>query len=228
MKFKGKKVWVLGGTGVIGSAINEAFDKEGADVLYGRVDITNFQSLIKTTNSCSPDIVINCTGKMGPIAPAVFCDRDEWMHAINVNLIGAVNLTQAVIPTMLAKGGGKIIHFGGGGASNGWPYHSAYAVSKTGLVRFVETVAEEIASMNIQINAIAPGPVKSPMNPNATGTPDKAVELALFLASEESGDLTGRLISAVHDDWKNFNNRHTILLDTGGKLRRVCFDGEWR
>jgi 2-dehydro-3-deoxy-L-rhamnonate dehydrogenase (NAD+) len=220
MKLEGKRVWVTGSSGAIGSAIAKRFREEGAKVATDRVELKSQVAINKFAESFQPDVLVNCAGVMGPIEPAVFASAILWLHTLDVNLLAPFLLIKAVVPEMLKKGKGKIIFFSGGGAKP-WPYHSAYSVSKIGLTAFVEAVAEEIAPMNIQINTIAPGPVKSKMNPEVKNTPDTAVELALFLASEESGDLTGRLISAIHDDWRNISN----LTEGAGKLRRVPFGG---
>lgn len=220
MKLEGKKVWITGASGAIGKAVAERFKAEGATLYSARVDITNIADVLATVRNIDPDILVNCAGQLGPVAPVQYADVAEWIRTINVNLIGPYYLTRAVALTMLKKGGGKIILFSGGGGGYGYPYHSAYAASKAGLVRFVETVAEELKPMNIFINAIAPGPVKSKMNPTG-GTPNAAVKLALHLASGDSGELTGRLISALYDSWENPNYPSST---EAGKLRRIPFN----
>jgi NAD(P)-dependent dehydrogenase (short-subunit alcohol dehydrogenase family) len=144
---------------------------------------------------------------------------------------------------MRRHGGGKIINLSGGGAAAPRPYFSAYAASKAAVVRLTETLAEELKDENIQVNAIAPGAVATRMTdeilavgdaagPRAVSqalatkrdgsTPDNAADLAVFLASEASGYLTGRLISAVWDDWRSFPMRLDQIMATDlYTLRRV-------
>jgi NAD(P)-dependent dehydrogenase (short-subunit alcohol dehydrogenase family) len=215
MNFAGKKIWITGASGVIGAAVAQKMFENGATVYQNRVDITNLDDINKTVLQFQPDVLINCTGILGPVGIVTDNSIDHWLKTINVNLIGAFYLTKAVLPGMVNKNYGKIIHFSGGGAAYGRPLYSAYAVSKTGLVRFVENVAEEFKDFNIQINAIAPGSVKSKMNPESKGLPNLAVKLVEFLVSDASRYLNGRLISAVHDDWEK-----GIQLE-GGLLRRV-------
>lgn len=214
MILKNKKAWITGASGTIGGAIVERFKKEGAYVYTKKIDVRDCKAVIDIAAKVRPDILVNCAGIYGPHEAAHQGFSDYWIDTINVNLIGSYYLTRAVIPHMLEKGG-KIIHLSGGGAAYGRPFYSAYSASKAGLIRFIECVAEEVGGVNIQINAIAPGSVKSKMNPEGTGTPDKAVELALFLASQESNHLTGRLISAIYDDWKKPFSKEA------GKLRRI-------
>ena len=190
------------------------------------------------------DVLINCAGVLGPIGPTRDASIEDWLHAVQVNLVGAFYLTRAVLGFMEERGGGKIIHFSGGGAAYGRPFFTAYSASKAGLVRFVESLAEEVRGKNIQVNAIAPGPVNSRMweqlrnagelggqaalreikSMDETGgvSPDRAVSLALFLASDRSNGLTGRLISAVHDPWETLEQRiPSIMVTEAGTLRRV-------
>ncbi len=145
---------------------------------------------------------------------------------------------------MLASGGGKIILFSGGGAAYARPHFTAYGASKAALVRFTESLSVELADKNIRVNAIAPGPVKSRMwdelrvsgsaggpkaieelrSMDATGgvPPERAAALALFLASDRSNGLSGRLISAVHDKWEELGPHISdIMSSDAGTLRRV-------
>jgi NAD(P)-dependent dehydrogenase (short-subunit alcohol dehydrogenase family) len=168
---------------------------------------------------------------------------DQWVEAIEANLIGSFYLTQAVLPAMIAQSWGKIIHFSGGGAAYARPFYSAYSASKAALVRFSESLAEELREFHIDVNAIAPGPVRSRMwdqmeavadpDPRTraelkkmqeTGgePPERAAELAAFLASRRSNGLTGRLISAIHDNWADFDQRIPQIMESeAGTLRRV-------
>ena len=118
-------------------------------------------------------------------------------------------------------------------------------MSKAGIVRFVENLSEEIKKFNIDINAVAPGPLNTGMleeilkaGPNKVGknfynksliqkrtggTPFNIVcELILFLASKESDGITGKLISALWDNWKNWPSYKKKLRDTDlYTLRRI-------
>jgi 3-oxoacyl-[acyl-carrier protein] reductase len=216
MLFTGKKVWVAGASGVIGSAVAQRMLDGGATVYQDRVDVTSLGDVEQAASRFQPDILINCTGVLGPVGTVTSNPADHWVQAINVNLVGAFHLTKAVLPGMVGKNYGKIIHFSGGGAAYGRPQYSAYAASKAGLVRFVECVADEFKDFNIQINAVAPGSVRSKMNPESDGVPGPAVKLVEFLASDASRHLSGRLVSAVYDDWSNDE-----IQPEGGLLRRV-------
>lgn len=170
------------------------------------------------------DILVNNAGIQGPIGPLVDMPAKDWIQTVQVNLIGTFLMCKTVLPAMIARRNGKIINLSGGGATRPRPFFSAYGASKAAVVRLTETLAHEVKPHNIQVNAIAPGAVYTRMTeeiiqagPHMTGTPiaqeakeikqrqnsaDRAAALALFLASDGSNDLTGRLISAIHDDWE--------------------------
>jgi NAD(P)-dependent dehydrogenase (short-subunit alcohol dehydrogenase family) len=158
---------------------------------------------------------------MGPIEEV---DWAEWIKAIEINLFGSILMCRVVLPTMKTQQYGKIIQLSGGGATNPMPNISAYAVSKAAIVRFADTLAEEVREFNIDVNAIAPGALNTRMldevlsaGSEKVGQPffDRAIkqkenggagfnhgaELTLFLASDASNGITGKLISAVWDNW---------------------------
>lgn len=172
------------------------------------------------------DILVNNAGIQGPIGLLVENDIDEWIKTIRVNLVGTFFCIKAVLPHMMERRQGKIINLSGGGATSPRPRFTAYAASKAAIVRLTETVAEEVRPFNIQVNAIAPGAVNTRMLEQvlaageAAGeaelaqarrrleeggtSPEQAAELAVFLASSDSDGITGRLISALYDDWRGW------------------------
>jgi NAD(P)-dependent dehydrogenase (short-subunit alcohol dehydrogenase family) len=179
----------------------------------------------------------------GPIGPFAECSPKAWAETLQTNLVGVMNACRAVLPHMIERRSGKIIVLSGAGAASPRPNFSAYAASKAAVVRFVETVAEEIRDHNIQINCMTPGGTYTSMTDEIlhagdkagwketdealqvrqTGgiAPDKQIQLALFLASEQSNHVTGRLIY-VSDDWKRLKNDnvHSDLF-TLRRLQRV-------
>jgi len=187
------------------------------------------------------DILVNNAAVQGPIGGFESVDFEQWSDVFAVNFFAAARLIQLVIPHMRA-GGGKIVNLSGGGAASPRPHVSAYAASKCALVRLTETLALELKSLRIDINAVAPGPMNTRMldeilkaGPDGAplefvaaqerkerggADPEKAAELVAFLASPASDGITGKLISAVWDDWKNL--RAAEIKDTDlYTLRRV-------
>jgi NAD(P)-dependent dehydrogenase (short-subunit alcohol dehydrogenase family) len=131
---------------------------------------------------------------------------------------------------MIEKRRGKIILVVGGGSGHTRPNFGAYAASKAAVVRFAEGLAVEVSDHNVQVNCISPGSVYTHMTDEIlhageemagrreieeaeqvriTGgiPPEKQLQLALFLASERSNHISGKLIS-VSDDWKRFEREN--------------------
>jgi 3-oxoacyl-[acyl-carrier protein] reductase len=191
------------------------------------------------------DVLVNNAGVYGPKGQIEDVAWDEWEHAVRVNLLGSVLCCRAVLPHFRGNGYGKIIQLSGGGATSPLPRLSAYAASKAAVVRFAETLAEEVRGTGIDVNAIAPGALNTRLldevleagpervgdafygraleQQSAGGTPlDLPARLALFLASAESDGITGKLISAPWDPWEEFPSRAEDLHGTDVyTLRRI-------
>jgi len=180
------------------------------------------------------DVLVNSAGVYGPKGPLEENDWDEWVRAIEIDLLGAALLFRTIIPVLKARGAGKIIQLSGGGATAPLPRLSAYAASKAAVVRLVETVAQELAPHHVDVNAIAPGALNTRMldevlaaGPAAVGEAfyrrsleqkasggaplGKGAALAVFLASPASDGITGRLVSAVWDPWSALPGRKDEL-----------------
>ena len=172
------------------------------------------------------DVLINAAAILGPVGSLSDVDWEAWKAAISTNLVGAAYLCRECAPLMpLGEGRGKIVNLSGGGATSPRPGFSAYAAAKTALVRLSETLARELGPRAIDVNCIAPGIMNSRLTqavvqagPERAGKSEyehalravngefdnceRAAELAVFLASSRSDGITGRLISAVWDDWE--------------------------
>jgi NAD(P)-dependent dehydrogenase (short-subunit alcohol dehydrogenase family) len=146
---------------------------------------------------------------------------------------------------MLRQGAGKIINLSGAGAANAWSNMSAYCSSKVAVVRLTEVLAQELEHKGITVNALGPGSVHTTMWDKMTeeaaevgaafihetglrvtsgggASIDECAELAVWLASEESGALSGRLISAATDDFHGLPPRiDEIMASDAYTLRRV-------
>jgi 3-oxoacyl-[acyl-carrier protein] reductase len=171
------------------------------------------------------DILVNNAGIAGPFGTIESVDWNEWIHAIEVNLLGSVLTCRALLPHFKNASRGKIIQLSGGGATSPMPMLSAYAVSKAAIIRFVETLAEETRAHHIDVNAISPGALNTRMldqfiaaGPERIGADFHArsrrvkqeggvplargADLAVFLGSEHSNGITGKLLSAIWDPWE--------------------------
>jgi NAD(P)-dependent dehydrogenase (short-subunit alcohol dehydrogenase family) len=179
-------------------------------------------------------ILVNNAGIYGPKGPTESVDLPAWRQAMEVNLFGVLLPCRAVIPHFKKAGRGKIIIVSGGGATNPMPNISAYAASKAGVVRLMETLAEELRSFQIDVNAIAPGALATRLvdeilaaGPEKVGHAffDKnkqwkekgaaplslGAELAVHLASAQTDGITGKLISAQWDPWAKLHEHRDEL-----------------
>ena len=169
----------------------------------------------------SLDGIINCAGFFGPIGKLEEVDPSLFLDGIKVNLLGSYNICYYGLSFVKKKKRGKIINFSGGGATNTFPNYSAYACSKIALVKLTENLAAEYDQMDI--NIIAPGFIKTPLADQTLDAGVKAgsfyydtidmlrtgganieftLELVNFLLSNDSNGISGKLISAPWDKWK--------------------------
>src|SRR6516165_344224 len=176
------------------------------------------------------DVLIAAAAVQGPIGPFLGTKPKAWNEAIETNLIGVANSCRVALPPMIEKRSGKIILIAGGGSAYSRPNFTAYAASKSAVVRFGETLADEVRDHNVQGNTPAPGPAYSTTTDEIInageeragrkeiedaekvrvtgGIPaEKQIALALFLSSEKSNHISGKLIH-VNDDWKRFEQEN--------------------
>jgi len=217
----------------------------GGVALRFRADVRDFEQICAAVDRMrvhfgSLDILIAAAGSQGPIGPLVNVKPSEFADTVEINLMGVLHACQAVLPHMIERRSGKIIVLSGGGAAYARPNFAAYAASKAAVVRMVETLAEEVRDKNIQVNCLAPGGTYTSMTDEIlhagekagqkeiddaqqvrlTGgvAPAKQVELAMFLASDKSNHISGKLLH-VNDDWKRL--RDTNMHPEAYTLRRV-------
>jgi NAD(P)-dependent dehydrogenase (short-subunit alcohol dehydrogenase family) len=180
------------------------------------------------------DILVCNAGVYGPKGPIEDVNWGEWTQAIAINLLGTVLCCRAVAPHLKRQRSGRIILLSGGGATKPLPFLSAYAASKAAVVRFGETLAEELRAYNITVNAIAPGALNTRLldevleagpekvgnafyeqalkQQREGGTPlEIGASLCVFLASDAASGITGKLISAVWDPWQDLPARAAAL-----------------
>ncbi len=244
---------ITGGTGGIGIHLSRALVDDGFKVLVIGRDPAKFEKLyegikrnenleffqlniasIHDVNDFFRSIIgskfqlfglINCAGVQNPIGKFSEIESEEWVTNISINLLGTTNMIRGSLLFLNGeKNHRKIINFSGGGATFSRPNFSAYAVSKTAIVRLTEVLAEELKDSQIDINTIAPGPINTEMlgdileagkkagnefalalqrKKSGGESPKKVVDLCRFLLSKESDGISGKLISAVWDDYRN-------------------------
>ena len=191
------------------------------------------------------DILVNNAGIAGPVGLLQDNDPDYWVQSVQVNLIGTYFCCRAVLPAMVAQDRGQIINLSGVGGMSAWAHMSAYGSSKAGVVRLTEGLAMELAQTNVHVNSLNPGSIHTGMweelrdsaalagvkeihelgrrvTSGGGASIEQVADLAVFLASADSGSLSGRLISSVLDDFSNLPDRIPEIMGSQAyQLRRV-------
>ena len=217
----------------------------GGSALRLRGDVGDFEQVTAAVERMRvqfgpPRVLLCAAGILGPIGPFAEFGPKAWEEVIRTNLVGVLNACRAVLPQMMEVRSGKIIILTGGGATPSRPNFAVYGATKTALVRFAESLAEEVSEHNVQVNCLSPGAtythitdqilaageragwreIEEAKKVRLTGgvSPEKQIELALFLASEQSNHVSGRLLSVL-DDWKKLKDK-TVSPELY-RLRRV-------
>lgn len=181
------------------------------------------------------DAIVLNAGVYGPMGKTDEVDLQEWQEALEINLFGILLPCRATIPHFRQQGHGKIVAISGGGATKALPGISAYAASKTAAIRLLECLALELQEDNIQVNAVAPGALRTRLidqvlsaGPEKVGAaffrqnqiwkeqgatdPELACRLVQWLLSSKCPtSLTGKLISAAWDNWQNISEHMEVI-----------------
>jgi 3-oxoacyl-[acyl-carrier protein] reductase len=188
--------------------------------------------------------VVNNAGIYGPIGPTEDVTLADWNQAWQINVTGTLLVCQHAVRAMKPHRGGRIINVSGGGATNPMPRFAAYAATKAAVVRLTETLAEEYRDLGITVNAIAPGALRTRLTQQVLDAgPEKAgaamyaknkkwseegavdprlgAALCVYLASPASEGITGKLISAQWDPWRDLQKFRAELNSDIYTLRRI-------
>jgi 3-oxoacyl-[acyl-carrier protein] reductase len=220
----GKQALVTGGATGIGRAIAETLARHGADVwvwdqraaqLSGIrasvVDVTQPQqiadALAALPSGARIDLLVNDAGYLGRAQGFEAHAAQDWQRIVGVNLLGTMQVTQAVIPFMLRQGGGRIVNLGSLAGKEGVPGLAAYSAASGGVIAFTKALGRELAPHRVWVNCVAPGPVDTDMvrdlGPEVVqqmtvdspmkrlGTPREVAELVAWLCSDAASFNTG-------------------------------------
>jgi NAD(P)-dependent dehydrogenase (short-subunit alcohol dehydrogenase family) len=205
-------------------------------------DARSWEEAIEAIDSHEPlHGLVTAAGVLGPIGLLENLDPSELSRTIAINLTGTMLALHHMLPR-LSHSQGRIVTFSGGGATSPLPRYDAYAVSKAAVVRLTENIATR---GDVEINCVAPGFVATRMHestlqagPEAAGVEyhertvtglaeggfpaREAAELVCFLLSADARGITGRLVSAQWDPWRESAYQTRLRTEPAlGKLRRI-------
>jgi len=236
MRLEGKKALVTGGASGIGAAIARRLAAEGADVTVGdlnldgaaevageisglaiELDVTDLGSAQAAVDSAGApiDILINNAGtdEFGFFTQTT---PEQWEKVIGVNLRGVLNCTYAALPGMQEAGYGRMVNIASEAGRVGAKGSAVYSAAKGGVIAFTKVMAREGARFGITANAIAPGPIETPLLMQAKelgevgekiietmkagtqlrrlGQPEEVAAAVAFLASDDASYVTGETL----------------------------------
>ena len=216
---KRKVVLITGGSGALGQTVVPAFVATGASVVMGdlnpvkmpgvtalKADFTDqtqvrglVDEVIRTSDRL--DVLINLVGGFAT-GRIVETEMSLWQRMLTMNLTSAFLLSQAVLPSMIQRGQGRIVHVAARAALEPFAGAAAYIVSKAGLIGLIRTLSAELEGSGVTVNALLPSTIDTPANRKAMpgadrskwARPDSIADALTFLSSDAAGQISGALI----------------------------------
>lgn len=234
MRFEAKTAIVTGAASGIGAATARRLAEEGARVGLVDIDVERLTDVSKSIDGVTTgldlaeidtigpamaelcaeleqvDVVVNCAG-WDEAMPFTDTDAAFWRKVVDINLLGPIALTHAVLPRM--SDGGAIVNVASDAGRVGSSGEVVYSGAKGGIIAFSKALAREVASRRIRVNVVAPGPTETPFLASFDKTgklaaamerqtplkklakPDDVAAAISFLASADAGHITGQVLS---------------------------------
>lgn len=211
---------ITGGARGLGAAAAARLREDGVEVITldvagecdVTVDITDDTAVSEVVARIgSVDILVNSAGIVGPNAPLLSTDSDQWRQVFAVNVLGTVAMMRGFVPGMVAQGWGRVVNLASIAGKDGNPNLSIYSATKAAVIALTKSAGKELATTGVLVNAIAPAVIATPMNDDTAadvlehitglipmkriGAPEEVAELIAWLASDRVSFSTG----AVYD-----------------------------
>ncbi|MDF0677020.1 MAG: SDR family NAD(P)-dependent oxidoreductase [Nitrospira sp.] len=221
MPLKQRVVLIAGGSGALGQTVTPAFAQSGARVITAdrnpppeqvaagkamKTDVTDdaavrrlVDDVIRTAGRL--DVLVNLVGGFA-MGRAVDTDVSLWQRMLTMNVTSAFLLSKAVLPHMVERGTGRILHVAAWAAVEPFPGAAAYLVAKSSLLALIRVLALELKGSGVTVNGVLPTTIDTPANrasmphtdPSTWAKPESIADTLLFLASDEAGQISGAAI----------------------------------
>ena len=243
---KGKVALVTGASRGIGQAVAEAYALSGAkvvlssrkqpdlDLVADRIKAAGGEALPLAAHTGDQasidnlvaravdvfggiDILFNNAGTNPHFGPLLTAEESHWQKILDVNLVGYFRIVKACVGSMKSRGGGKIINVASIAGIKPQPGMGVYSVSKAGVLMLTQVLAAELAEYNIQVNAIAPGFIKTKFSRVLWETPeiyDAIVKMIPQQRMAEAGELAG-ISLYLASSASSFTTGSVFLVDGG-------------
>ena len=206
MNFSEKIVLITGAKGNLGKALSEAFEKLGGKVVpvdlpTNLLDQAQVDAVVQKAmqDFRHIDVLCNIAGGFRMGKPVHETTDADWNFLMDLNARTVLHTARAVVPHMIAAGGGKIVNVGAFAAQKGAANMGAYIASKSAVMRLTETMAAELREKNINVNCVLPTVIDTPANradmlkadPKRWVAPADLANVILFLCSDEARAIHG-------------------------------------
>lgn len=207
----------------------------GARCIAATVDVSDPAALVRAVREVESDLgpvdlLVSNAGVQGPEAPLWEAGHDAWWEVIRVNLGGAIAGAAAVLPAMVSRGRGRVVHMNSLVGARDDAHHGAYSVSKAATLRLGGVLGSSLAGTGVAVLDVSPGLVRTSMTegmsrlrdiPDAAWTPvERVSSLVVAIAQGRLDRLSGRFVHA-QEDWLALAERAADIVEADGRALRL-------